>query len=481
MLYYTAKAMQCNRPRLCGGVSCGFRPHLHRIPCVVCEAAEAAYCSKRKKRSTAVQARSRYTTETALTVGATKLPSLLPSTRQTASATSSALPTSSHFLVEQRRAALSQWMQTFSAEGRLSGPANYADSGANSPPLLRSREEFDACYSTYLRCHDTEVPGDLYRTLLHTLDQQCTRINVPQSVAGRSCRVHSETSATSSSIRIPTHLLVPRVDANSPAETSANSSSFASDAEPTNIFEGYVRQLFPSDPAAVAKQLAFQEALLSLREVLDEQRVAFFLACGTALGARRNGCFIPYDEDIDVGILYTDLCTCSPGNASESSAPHPFPPASDLQRCQGRLFELIHALASASMFLVFDVCGAVEKGLELRVLHIPTNTRIDINLYYPPVPGCDDALVQAEGPFLWASSFYEAASRRAHHMYRYRHRPFEKELARLPFCVRRADADGFWVPPERYLIENYGEDWHTPKQYTYTEGLSKEFKNIIDE
>ncbi|KPA84672.1 putative mitochondrial hypothetical protein [Leptomonas pyrrhocoris] len=456
------------RRRLCA--SRGFRPHLHQSPCVICKSAEAAYLSEQGTNSAATQASSLRKAAASPSLHTTTAAPLFSSKHQ-------GEPAAAASLVEQRRDALLQWLQTFTVNGRLRSSTRFADIETVSPPLITNSEEFEACYGAYLRSDDAEVEEDRYIALLQTLDQQCSRVNVTQQTAGRPCDGQRTSSATSSSIRLPTRLVVPLVGTNTAKDTAAHlNSSTCTEERAGNVFETHVRRLFPSDTAAVAKQLAFQDALLSIEEVFHAQGIAFFLAFGTALGARRSGCFIPYDEDIDLGVLYTELCASPPEHAGGGTSP-----VSDLQRVQDRLFQLIDALAATGIFLVFDVCGAVEKGLELRLLHTPTNTRVDINLFYPPVPGSDDVIVQAEGPFLWASSFYEAAGRRAHQMYRYRHQPFDKELTRLPFCTRTPDADGFWVPPERYLTENYGADWRTPKQYTYAEGLAREFHNIIDE
>jgi hypothetical protein len=397
--------------------------------------------------------------------------------------------TSSLSLVEQRRDALLQWLGEFSDQKDLNGVSERADCTLNSTggcggtATVESEAGFEACYDSYLRCDNSTMEEKLYTRLLDALDKQCHRQGPLAEEAGLRSKNHSAQLAGSAfAIRIPDRLVVPRRGASNMI-TAPSLPHRCSNSE--NLFEKHVRRVFPCDSAAVAKQLIFQDALLSIREVLDMQGIPFFLACGTALGARRNGCFIPYDEDIDLGVMYSVLCSKTPHTANaaagEEDVALPSFAHSNLQRAQDRLYRLMLALASDGSFLVFDVCGAVEKGLELRVLHTPSNARIDINLYYPPVPGSDDALIRAGGPFVWASSFYEAANQRAHQMYRYHHRPFDAELTQLPFCIRTPDAEGFWVPPVRYLVENYGSDWETPKQYSYKEGLSREFRNIIAE
>ena len=475
------KTMRRGGSRMCASVPHAFHQHLHQSPCVVCESAEAALISGAKDAASASLGSSLINAPSSNSV-----PSKRAANAAARPTCASSRPTSSLSLVELRRDALLRWLQTFSDEEQLHGVPGSSGANSDGGRTLTSSEAFDACYSAYLTSDDPQAQKDLFHTLLETLDQQCSRTDVRQGGAEWSSRPLPSHTESLSSVRIPTRLVVPDVNEGgvSTSGTPLQSINRNNSKTPANVFEAHVRELFPSDAVAVTKQLAFQEALLSIKAVLDQQRIPFFLACGTALGARRDGCFIPYDEDIDLGILYAELCSSGAEETATKATPASMTDtlsSSQLQRVQDRLYCLINALASTGAFFVFDVCGTVEKGLELRILHTSTNTRIDINLYYPPVPNSDDALVQAKGPFLWASSFYEAASQRRHQMYRYRHQPFDKELTKLPFCVRTSEAGGFWVPPERYLVENYGSDWKTPKQYTYTEGLAEGFKNIIDE
>jgi len=49
------------------------------------------------------------------------------------------------------------------------------------------------------------------------------------------------------------------------------------------------------------------EALRQVKEVLDKYGVEYWLDSGTLLGAVRNGKFIPWDVDIDLGSLETEM------------------------------------------------------------------------------------------------------------------------------------------------------------------------------
>ncbi|RLF45878.1 MAG: hypothetical protein DRN09_01115, partial [Thermoplasmata archaeon] len=49
------------------------------------------------------------------------------------------------------------------------------------------------------------------------------------------------------------------------------------------------------------------EALRQVKEILDKYGVEYWLDSGTLLGAVRDGKFIPWDGDIDLGSLETEM------------------------------------------------------------------------------------------------------------------------------------------------------------------------------
>jgi len=55
-----------------------------------------------------------------------------------------------------------------------------------------------------------------------------------------------------------------------------------------------------------AKEKRWVEALREVKGVLDDAAVPFFLDTGTLLGTVRDKRFIPWDNDIDLGIIRTD-------------------------------------------------------------------------------------------------------------------------------------------------------------------------------
>ena len=54
-------------------------------------------------------------------------------------------------------------------------------------------------------------------------------------------------------------------------------------------------------------QSVFLQELIDVQEILDELKIAYWIDSGTLLGAVRDSNFIPWDNDIDIGVKYQDL------------------------------------------------------------------------------------------------------------------------------------------------------------------------------
>ena len=54
-------------------------------------------------------------------------------------------------------------------------------------------------------------------------------------------------------------------------------------------------------------QLMAFESLKQLDQIFKEAKIPYYLIAGTALGALREGGFIPWDDDIDIAIAYEDM------------------------------------------------------------------------------------------------------------------------------------------------------------------------------
>ena len=48
------------------------------------------------------------------------------------------------------------------------------------------------------------------------------------------------------------------------------------------------------------------EALVELKRICEKHEIKYYLIAGSALGAVRHGGMIPWDDDVDVGLLYDD-------------------------------------------------------------------------------------------------------------------------------------------------------------------------------
>ncbi len=55
------------------------------------------------------------------------------------------------------------------------------------------------------------------------------------------------------------------------------------------------------------KEQEKKEDLIRIKKILDKHNIEFWLDCGTLLGAVRDGKFIPWDSDADLGVWKKDL------------------------------------------------------------------------------------------------------------------------------------------------------------------------------
>ena len=49
------------------------------------------------------------------------------------------------------------------------------------------------------------------------------------------------------------------------------------------------------------------ESLLELKQILDDNNISYWLDSGTLLSCYRSKSFLPWDDDVDIGMLYTDF------------------------------------------------------------------------------------------------------------------------------------------------------------------------------
>ena len=266
-------------------------------------------------------------------------------------------------------------------------------------------------------------------------------------------------------------------------DNDARSGTTATTTQPPNVASG------ASEPAA-AKEARFAAALSSTRELMGACGFApeqWFLACGTALGYHREGRFIAHDNDIDIGVMYPATGVNGDGDSDAASAHDPFL----------RLLTETSTVIGRGELVCFETLGSLHYGgFQLRLLHVRTQVMVDINVYYrsPVDPATGRASIgpssspsspsaasaQSVSDRIWFATFYEDAARRRHGMYRY-------DFSCAALAPRSGERKSFYgaqytVPCERYLDEYFGEDWRTPKAYTYEEGIAQQhYRNIIPE
>jgi hypothetical protein len=90
-----------------------------------------------------------------------------------------------------------------------------------------------------------------------------------------------------------------------PSETS---SSKAKDKAPLERGKGWKREAIQSTDKTMSAeaQQGYRDLLGDVHRVFDENKVKYSLAAGTLLGSYRHGDIIPYDDDADIVVRYTD-------------------------------------------------------------------------------------------------------------------------------------------------------------------------------
>lgn len=149
-----------------------------------------------------------------------------------------------------------------------------------------------------------------------------------------------------------------------------------------------------------------KENLLLVHKVFTERKIKFWLMFGTLLGAVREGNFIEWDHDVDVGVLADDFGFW-------------FPALTELQE-EG--FEIIRTI--------------VDKGKDCLVTILRKNYYID---------------------------FYVMSRYRRGWCFgnRYELKDYYSEFIEVKFL-----GEWFLIPSrlDEWLIEHYGKDWQVPKK-----------------
>jgi len=167
----------------------------------------------------------------------------------------------------------------------------------------------------------------------------------------------------------------------------------------------------PPMDVAIAKKL-----LLEVKEVMDLRGVQFFLRQGTCLGAIRDSSFIPWDDDLDLGVILGVN-----GFVEQSIEP------------------LLAAFRESGYYVRSESSDSTIYSTLLK-----DNMRVDI-LFQRVI---DEQIYHWPGIWLPLRLF--------------------NQLKEITFM-----GETFLVPnpPEEYLRIKYGPDWQTPKRFGYAKDV----------
>lgn len=185
----------------------------------------------------------------------------------------------------------------------------------------------------------------------------------------------------------------------------------------------------------MSKENNFKKCLEDMKNILDKNNQHFFLAWGTLLGCYRENKFISYDGDIDIGILENNFN-----------------------------LEIINKILESRIFRLVKKYGDFKtKNLEYTFIH-NNGIKIDIFIYYK----IKDNLYYTSTFNDICSSKQEGYCKWGRHIDGFIKKEFYGKMYSIPSNV------------EEHLIDSYGEDYMTPKQFSYREGLRGPYKNLLN-
>ena len=175
-----------------------------------------------------------------------------------------------------------------------------------------------------------------------------------------------------------------------------------------------------SKPNSITLNEVYTNILKKVSDIFKKLNIKFFLSSGTLLGYFREGKFIEYDYDIDIGIYKEDFNN-----------------------------NIIRELKKNG-FIYYRLLGSYKNGLELSFYYPDTiigkRAKIDIFLHYK----------ENNNKHIYWVSYYGKNKK-----YRLKYRISNFTLKKVKFM----DVD-CWVPDPtlKYIEEHYGMDWMIPKK-----------------
>jgi fukutin len=173
------------------------------------------------------------------------------------------------------------------------------------------------------------------------------------------------------------------------------------------------------------KQQIYKDILIRTKRACDKLNIKCFLSSGTCLGYFREGKFIDYDYDVDIGIFYEDW--------------NP---------------DIVNAMTEEG-FVLYRVWGSLHNGMELSFYlpgtSIGMHAKIDIFLHYRDKG--------KKGTVSWYS--YSPTKKKI------QYRVSDFELRSVKFMGTNVYVP---YPTLKYIEEHYGSDWMVPKRpgdYSY--------------
>lgn len=186
------------------------------------------------------------------------------------------------------------------------------------------------------------------------------------------------------------------------------------------------------------KQILFKKTLEDLDNILNKHNIRFFLFCGTALGAHREQKFIEHDPDIDIGIFDTDHDISKVAEIIKNSSE----------------FNLTKYYPS-------DKNGVTSESGEITIIHLRNRVNVDI---FRVADWRGDKKIH----YTYCGICNNKSNKRCEFV-------STVILQKINFMGR-----DYLIPGIQYLIDQYGDDWARPKKFSYSQGLSRYYKNIIN-